>query len=365
MTTPLLASGGMDGEIMIWDLDQQELLCSNKDAHANTVLSLMFFPSSLRLMSLADDNSVKQWTVDLQSKELRLLKQRCGPRSPPALLKFAPDGLRIFACDKESSLWSISTIQDQQTREMSSKKANLSSRPLGLDASWVRERDWGNILSVHDGQKSPFLWNSKKFCLEKNSFVVPGLVQRPETKNRTSCLQATAVAFSQCGNFGFVGYQSGALHKFNVQSGLHRGSIPQQATAHKGRIVSLASDQLNRRILSAGFDGWLRIWDFKSHCLLYEQCCSSGIALMTVHNPNSLAAVGFEDFRIQIFDFEFYRIVRKLQGVKDRITGMEISHDGRWLMVSAMDRSLIVFDIPSANQIQVFQHPVLGLVDFL
>eukprot|EP00210_Caulerpa_lentillifera_P003696 g3529.t1 len=358
----LLATGGINGEIIIWDLDQQEILCSKLHGHTNTVLKLHFFPSSFILMSLADDNSIKQWTVDFQLKELRLLRQRCGPKRPPALLKFTPDNLTLLLCDIESNLWSVSTIQDQQTRQLSSKKTNLSSRPLDLAVCWTRERDWGNILSVHNGQKSPFLWSSRNFTLEKNTFVVPGLVKRKKNQQFSSnYLQATAVALSQCGNFGFVGYESGALHKFNVQSGFYRGSFGEFGNAHNSRIVALAADQINRRILSASTDGALRVWDFKTRNLLHEQCWNSPISVMTAHTGNSLSAVGLDDLRLEIFDFEFYRIVRKFHGVKDRITSMQISVDGRWLLVSSMDRCLTIFDIPSANQIQVlfFKEPVL------
>jgi hypothetical protein len=35
----------------------------------------------------------------------------------------------------------------------------------------------------------------------------------------------TAVAVSQCGNFGFVATSSGRLDRYNMQSGIHRGQI--------------------------------------------------------------------------------------------------------------------------------------------
>lgn len=33
----------------------------------------------------------------------------------------------------------------------------------------------------------------------------------------------TAVCLSRCGNYGIVGYHSGKIEKYNMQSGLHRG----------------------------------------------------------------------------------------------------------------------------------------------
>ena len=38
-------------------------------------------------------------------------------------------------------------------------------------------------------------------------------------------IRAQCVAVSPCGNFGVIGYSSGHVDTFNMQSGLHRGSF--------------------------------------------------------------------------------------------------------------------------------------------
>ncbi len=38
-------------------------------------------------------------------------------------------------------------------------------------------------------------------------------------------MHATTVCLSFCGNFVFIGYDSGHVDKFNVQSGIHRGEF--------------------------------------------------------------------------------------------------------------------------------------------
>ena len=42
---------------------------------------------------------------------------------------------------------------------------------------------------------------------------------------------ATAVAVSACGNFCVVGNRGGSIHRYNLQSGLARGSYPSSASA--------------------------------------------------------------------------------------------------------------------------------------
>ena len=41
----------------------------------------------------------------------------------------------------------------------------------------------------------------------------------------------TAVAISSCGNFGLVGTAAGRLDRYNMQSGLHRGSYSRCASS--------------------------------------------------------------------------------------------------------------------------------------
>jgi len=75
-----------------------------------------------------------------------------------------------------------------------------------------------------------------------------------------------------CGNFVAVGYSSGHVDLFNVQSGLFRGSFIDQEVpewqycrdrGHDGSITSVSVDQLSIQLVSTCDQGWLKIWNFK------------------------------------------------------------------------------------------------------
>lgn len=65
---------------------------------------------------------------------------------------------------------------------------------------------------------------------------------------RQSC--ATCVCLSMCGNFVLIGYDSGYVDKYNIQSGIHRGSLSQDeqgGPAHHGASIrGICSDGLNQ-----------------------------------------------------------------------------------------------------------------------
>lgn len=53
------------------------------------------------------------------------------------------------------------------------------------------------------------------------------------------------------------------------------------------------------------------------------------------------------------YDVEAVRLVRQFKGHKDRVTGLVISQDARWLLSSSMDGTVRVWDIPAATCLQV------------
>ena len=64
--------------------------------------------------------------------------------------------------------------------------------------------------------------------------------------------------------------------------------------------------------------------------------------------------------RLGRYDVEAMRMVRRFKGHKDRVTGVVISQDARWLLSSSMDGTVRVWDIPAASCLQV---PTQALVN--
>lgn len=54
-------------------------------------------------------------------------------------------------------------------------------------------------------------------------------------------------------------------------------------------------------------------------------------------------------------------MVRRFKGHKDRVTGVVISQDARWLLSSSMDGTVRVWDIPAACCLQVTLMPLRPL----
>ena len=155
-----------------------------------------------------------------------------------------------------------------------------------------------------------------------------------------------------CGNFGLVGYGCGRIDKFNMQSGAHRGTFwAQPPIGHAGGIHGVEVTALNEIVVSASFDGSVKLWDFEERRLLHTFETASPVTQMQLNRDNSLLAVCCDDLKVRLYDVSSRRLVREFEGHTNRITDVCLSSDGRWALTASADRSLRIYDIPTARLI--------------
>ncbi|GFR50668.1 hypothetical protein Agub_g12918, partial [Astrephomene gubernaculifera] len=398
---PLMAAGGGAGVVTVWHLEGRRLHTVIRDAHDAPLLSLHFFPGEPLLMSSAADNSIKHWVFDSADAMPRLLRFRAGHAAPPTTVRhYGQGGLRLLSAGCDRSFRVFSVHQDQQSRELSqghtasrAKKLRVRQEELRLervvdmDACEVRERDWANVITAHEGDPAAYTWRLAHFSLGDHVLTPP-----QEELRGASAAPVTSVSISRCGNFGLVGSASGRLDRYNMQSGLHRGAYYRPAAgaagagvaaastkgsaagsaasaasepqpAHGAAVVGCASDGANRLLVSVGMDGVLRVWDFRAQTLRAEVALGCPAGRLVLHPVSGLAAVALADASLRVYDIEVPRLVRRFRGHSDRVTGMHLSSDGRWLLSAAMDGTMRVWDIPAAQCLQVMKlgSPVTSL----
>ncbi|GLC36521.1 hypothetical protein PLESTM_000455900 [Pleodorina starrii] len=392
---PLMAAGGGGGVVTVWNLEEKRLHTVIRDAHDAQLLSLHFFPGEPLLMSSAADNSVKHWVFDSADAMPRMLRFRAGHAAPPTIVRhYGQGGLRLLSAGCDRSFRVFSVHQDQQSRELSqghtarrAKRLKVRQeelkleRVLDMDAREIRERDWANVLTAHEGDPAAYTWRLAHFSRGDHVLEPP-----EEELSGSPAAPVTSVALSHCGNFGFVGSSSGRIDRYNMQSGQHRGAYYRPNTAaaaaagkgqasaapssrggggrgaasgpaaaaaplpgHSGAVVGCAADGANRLLVSVGLDGSMRVWDFRSRALRAEVALGGPAGRLALHPVSGLAAVP--------------RLVRRFRGHSDRVTGLHLSADSRWLLSSSMDGTMRVWDIPAAQCLQVLKlgSPVTSL----
>lgn len=376
---PTLAVGGDSGAVSVWSLEGKRLRALVAGAHDGVVVSAHFFPGQPVLMTAGGDNAVKQWIFDNQDGTARLLRFRAGHSAPPTHVTFYGEGKRLLSAGGDRALRVFSTIQDQQSKELSqvnverrAKKLKLAEQELKLPPirgiAWceVRERDWANVVTCHAGEPRAYTWRLANGVLGEHALAPPSKVGRDGVadKGKPVC----AVAVSACGNFALVGTEGGDVHRFNLQSGLHRGAFKRTAAeegrtagdasaaanavrgprrrqlnfrggarsiwniadqshganvdaskarvapAHVGAVSAIETDGSNKQVVTGGAaDGVVRVWSFATQRLEGEMDTGCGVKLMSLHKPGSLVAAAGADRVVRVLDVAGMRRVRSLK----------------------------------------------------
>lgn len=355
---PLLASGGTSGVISIWNLEKRRLQSVIGEAHDCSIVSLHFFANEPVLMSSSADNSIKMWIFDTTDGDPRLLRFRSGHSAPPLCIRFYANGRHILSAGQDRAFRLFSVIQDQQSRELSQrhvskrakklkiKEAEIKLKPvIAFDVAEIREWDWCNVVTCHMDTARAYVWRLQNFVIGEHI-----LSPRPEDPTPVK-----ACSISACGNFAVVGTAGGWIERFNLQSGISRGSyvdvLERKPCAHDGEVIGIACDSTNTIMISAGFSGDVKVWDFKGRVLKSRWEIGCSLVKIVYHRYNGLLATVADDLVIRLFDVVAVRMVRKFEGHSDRITDACFSEDGKWLLTSSMDGTLRIWDVILARQI--------------
>ena len=459
-----MAVGQMNGNISVWDLtpksnddDSDDEFTPNKDgrrtllsqmdaAHRGGVAELKYLPQEpLLLSSGIKSNSLIMHIFDNPNHTGRILKQRVGHVAPPTVIQYQhssngtvlasmSDGTDAASCQilscggkGDNSLRVFSTARSVLDREygqgkglekrarelgLEGGKADLLLKPITAIASCeAKTREWGDLVTIHQDHAIAYIWSTRKKSqsgpvLRQEDWNVSAMkAQPPKTAH------ATAVAMSSCGNFAVVGTKGGVIYKYNVQSGMPRGSFPRDATdSKKGKkgekmagninrttkmlertfkvhklhnekekdssvleaqaimksklqmarhidaaVVGLAVDALNKTLVSAGSDGKLILWSFATHAPHRKSPIHlSAPATKLVHARDSnLLAIALQDYSVVLFDCSSLNVVRKFstEGSSTRhngpISDVAFGPDGRNLYTASLDGTVRVWDVPT------------------
>lgn len=223
----------------------------------------------------------------------------------------------------------------------------------------TREKEWDNIAAIHSGLVMTTTWSFHKSKMGELKLIP----EKYFNKNRKDFnVEATCICLTHCGNFVIIGYSSGDVERFNIQSGIHRYTYG--APAHKTPIRGVSCDNLNQFIVTGGGDGndggIIKFWNFVEHHNQKQKTIATinlddNILMFRTHRESALLCVILDTFIILIIDCDTKSIIRKFYGHTAQITDACFSPDSRWLITSSLDCTIKIWDIPSSYMIDHFK----------
>lgn len=381
----LLASSDSRGNIQFWDLNKQTLNYTLKSKDENHLIdSLLFLPNEpILVTSSGSGNFIKMYKLEANTGVPQLLKLRAGHSEAPHKVRFY-GGEQIqnnfnnhILSLSSSDMRNISLINEHLSKQFSMKNLPkeikhqlrllahrqknshgsvnsflsqeeiyedfLANKLSDFDFNEFRERDWSNILLRITNSAYPLLLSYEDASITDKNVKI---------KNTQSI--CSAICVSMCGNFGFAGFENGAIEKFNMQSGNNKWQIP---NAHSKAVIAVKSDAINSLLVSAGLDQKLNFWEIFQSSLVKSLELPSTPVQMELYRDNDLIAVSCHNYNIYIYDKSNFKLVRRFENFfKAKINDLAYANEGKWLCAVSDDKSLKIFDIISNNLIEWLEY---------
>ncbi|KAI6199328.1 hypothetical protein M3Y96_00615200 [Aphelenchoides besseyi] len=366
-----MMSTNMEGTITLWNLKEQTLIGQLIKAHNKRIYSAFFLLGQPNMITCGGDNRMVNWFMETEVSMPVQQKVIEGHDGEVTALKFFTetsvlsaglDGcVRMFNIYRYDTVVRLGVAREVKRNEVSSDRfVDVRLEPIvGMAQENMREHAWDNVACLH--RESPIVstWSNRRYTKGNHLFIH----DRYTTDERFLNANATAVEITNSGDSCLIGYSSGHVDVYNMQSGKYRFSFAnpklkvKQTTdtiAHADRIVAIFSDMNSKDVITIGADGMIVWWTMEStvKCVRYVRCAKS-VACATFNRESRLLAVGVEETGdVKVYDSATGTLARTFQQIarnRNKFTVLEFSPDSNYLLAADTSSIIRLINVRTSN----------------
>jgi WD40 repeat protein/serine/threonine protein kinase len=328
----LLAAGGHDGIVMIWDAESWEEV-RHFQAHGQHVHRVAFGLGGKRLATASADGTVKVWDV---ATEARLLTLEQG--EDVGSVVFGPGQSWLASGGAETvKIWDATTGGLLRTLPGHPDSGNLALSPDGRRLAIGNNRD-----------RTVELWDTAGWTKLQRLGPHKGLVLDLAFRHDGAQLAAA------CGQFYWTGGE-GEVAVWDVTTGksVHRLS------GHVSGAVAVAFTPDGQRLASGGVeDGLVKLWDLQTgrEALTLRGHADSVWGVVFSPEGRKLYSASF-DHTVRAWDAtplgqRDSRELHTLLGHTAQVTGVTFSPDNKRLVSASQDRTCKIWDVRTGQELR-------------
>ena len=325
-TGKVLASGGLDNAVRIWDATTETGNMRVLGTHKSWVNSLCMSKNGKWLVSGGNDELVIFWEIDSAVKvELK------GHESAVACVSMSDDA-KIVASggwDGDVRVWNIRTRST--IRVLSGHSNWVMAVRVSADGKKIASGSKDNTVRLWDIENG----NSQQFIGHEDWVCCVDL----------SADNQTLVS----------GSWDLSVRVWNV--------VTQQSKVMRGHTdvitsVQLSDDEIMQTVLSSSWDQKVRVWGVSDNQLPLKNLRGHTKSVNSVHISKNadIIASGSEDGTIRVWNRTESHNVVILRGHTDHVTAIQLSENGEWLISGSLDHSIRLWDIKTGITIKALHH---------
>ncbi|VDL79731.1 unnamed protein product [Nippostrongylus brasiliensis] len=372
---PLMTTADVGGDIVVWNLEKRQLVGKIIDVHHAAVTELYFMPGEPIMVSASADNSLRTWVLDGGDDMPRQLIILEGHAEGVTAVQFNGK-YEVLSSGLDGSvrkhMVNVETMRQKLGTAGTMSRAQAKKKHIPVDVirlepvidialGWSREAAWDNVLCRHKDTLVVTTWTTRKNAQGTHKLVH----KRFLTSDTFSGAIATAIALSPCGNFAFIGYSTGHVDQFNVQSGLFLKTFSKSTDsaeessekskigkAHDSKITTLSVNARGSELITGCVKGSLKFWQLRTGKLLATMRTRLRIERSAPCTSN-----------IVVIDILCRRVVRTFDAVGRSVNAVTFSSDGRWLLTADDKKFIRVWELATSQLIDVmlFDKPCIGM----
>lgn len=369
----LLASASLDGTVALWDWSTAKRIGPPLRGHTGYVETVAFSSDGAMVASSGQDRSIRLW--DVKSHAL-LSPPLQGHQRTVWNLRFMPSGTALVSAsdDGDVLLWDLAT-PSPLARPLAFEGKGVGDLTVSRDGRWLAAADiGGNVVlwRCHDGTcEHPALLTGHTKSVWKVATAPSGDVVASAGVDRTvrlwslpagtpmasPLLGPTAdiygLAFSPDGETLAASDHDGTLYFWQWRRG---GDAERVATGHRTGTTAIAFTPDGTRVAVAA-DTEVVLVDPRTHARVAEIGLAGTLAKdVAISKNGQIIAVATADNQIRLFNTNGLAPLRApLVGHQSPVSGMAFSPDGRWL-ASGDEKTVIVWDLQTERPLSAPLH---------
>lgn len=371
----LLAAGGLDGALIIWELPSGRVLhrmtCPDREqvldidlspdgellaavgsvtntvwetktgrlvsqmvGHEDNTMHINFSPDGHEVATGSSDATIRLWNA--RDGSLKRIFPRRAPNAPVTSVAFSRDGLfeAISTADGRVRTWDAE--DGRFLYELDGHEEAVQVVTFGKDSRWL-------FSGSHD--RTVRVWDMDRGTLSANKAVF----------DRVDTMGAIAVGGSEALLATAPGPGASASLDYSIKLWESHDAWPRAVlTGHVASVRSVAFAHGVDFVASASGDGAVKLWDSANASCL-RTVTNAVLTEVVVFTPDARWVVaGMADGRLRILDTNTLLSVREWSAHQRPVQSLTISADGQWLATASPDRSVALWEFESGRELRRF-----------